>query len=95
MKNYEVSGMHCAACSARVERTVSALEGVTECNVNLLTNSMTVEGSISPEVVIKAVKKAGYGAKLTDERISHSSDISNEDEKEKKKLLYKNGYYVC
>ena len=91
MKNYEVSGMHCAACSARVERTVSALEGVTECNVNLLTNSMTVEGSISPEVVIKAVKKVGYGAKLTDERLSHSSDISNEDEKEKKKILLRLG----
>ena len=53
--------MSCAACSARVEKAVSSLSGVTSCSVNLLTNSMTVEGSVSDEVIIDAVKRAGYG----------------------------------
>ncbi len=64
MMKFAVSGMSCAACSARVEKAVSALEGVEFCAVNLLTNSMTVDGDVSPEVVIDAVKKAGYGATL-------------------------------
>lgn len=54
--------MHCAACSARVEKAVSAVEGVTSCAVSLLTNSMGVEGTASPEAVIQAVERAGYGA---------------------------------
>ena len=54
--------MSCAACSARVEKAVSCVEGVTSCSVNLLTNSMGVEGSASPEAIIAAVEKAGYGA---------------------------------
>ncbi len=66
MKQYDVSGMHCAACQARVERAVSSVEGVTSCNVNLLTNSMGVEGTASDEAVIEAVTKAGYGASLRD-----------------------------
>ena len=62
MKKYSVIGMSCAACSARVEKAVSALEGVESCSVNLLTNSMTVEGTVDSSDVIKAVCAAGYGA---------------------------------
>ncbi|MBQ1245755.1 MAG: heavy-metal-associated domain-containing protein, partial [Clostridia bacterium] len=66
MKQYRVSGMTCAACQARVERAVSALSGVTDCSVSLLTHSMGVEGDVAPEAVIAAVQKAGYGATLLD-----------------------------
>ncbi len=62
MKKYNISGMSCAACSARVEKAVSGLRGVDSCAVNLLTNSMTVEGSVSDSEIIAAVEKAGYGA---------------------------------
>ena len=62
MKQYNVTGMSCAACSAHVEKAVSAVPGVTSCTVSLLTNSMTVEGSASPADVIAAVEAAGYGA---------------------------------
>lgn len=64
MKNYDVIGMSCAACSARVENAVSALSGVDSCTVNLLTNSMAVEGNLSDEEIISAVRKAGYDAKI-------------------------------
>ena len=63
MEQYNVTGMSCAACSARVEKAVSAVEGVKTCSVSLLTNSMSVEGDVSPEVIISAVKAAGYGEK--------------------------------
>ena len=62
MKQYNIKGMSCAACSARVEKAVSKVSGVTSCSVNLLTNSMSVEGSASDSDIIKAVKNAGYGA---------------------------------
>ena len=62
MTEYQVTGMSCAACSARVEKAVSSVEGVTDCAVSLLTNSMRVEGSASPEAIIAAVTNAGYGA---------------------------------
>ncbi len=62
MQQYNVTGMSCAACSARVEKAVSKVEGVTACSVSLLTNSMGVEGSASPQAVIRAVQDAGYGA---------------------------------
>ena len=62
MKQYNVTGMSCAACSARVEKAVSAVPGVTSCSVSLLTNSMGVEGTAAPQDVIAAVEKAGYGA---------------------------------
>lgn len=62
MKQYNVKGMSCAACSARVEKAVSKVPGVTSCSVNLLTNSMSVEGSATDSDIIKAVKNAGYGA---------------------------------
>lgn len=62
MEQYSVTGMSCAACSARVEKAVSQVEGVTSCSVNLLTNSMGVEGTASPADIIAAVEAAGYGA---------------------------------
>lgn len=64
MEQYKVTGMSCAACQARVEKAVNAVEGVESCAVSLLTNSMGVEGSASPEAIIKAVEVAGYGASL-------------------------------
>lgn len=64
MEQYSITGMSCAACSARVEKAVGSLPGVTECAVSLLTNSMGVEGSATPEQIIAAVEKAGYGASL-------------------------------
>lgn len=62
MKQYNVTGMSCAACSARVEKAVSEVKGVTSCSVSLLTNSMGVEGTAAPAEIIAAVEKAGYGA---------------------------------
>ncbi len=62
MEQYTVTGMSCAACSARVEKAVSRVEGVRACSVSLLTNSMGVEGSAAAEAVIRAVEEAGYGA---------------------------------
>ncbi len=62
MEQYLVTGMSCAACSARVEKAVSKVKGVTSCSVSLLTNSMGVEGTASPEAIIQAVQQAGYGA---------------------------------
>ncbi|MCR5682638.1 MAG: cadmium-translocating P-type ATPase, partial [Clostridiales bacterium] len=66
MKQYSVTGMSCAACSARVERAVSGVPGVTSCSVSLLTNSMGVEGDVPDSAVIEAVEAAGYGAKPKD-----------------------------
>ena len=71
--DFKIKGMSCAACSARVEKAVSALQGVESVSVNLLTNSMQVEGSVSEKEVIDAVVKAGYGAK-----VSKSVDMDNE-----------------
>ncbi len=66
MKVYNVTGMSCAACSSRVEKAVSKVDGVTSCSVSLLTNSMGVEGSADAASIIKAVEDAGYGASLRD-----------------------------
>ena len=63
MQNYEIIGMSCAACVARVEKAVSKVPGVTSCSVNLLTNSMVLDGTASESEIISAVEKAGYGAK--------------------------------
>ena len=62
MEQYNVTGMSCAACSARVEKAVKAVPGVTSCSVSLLTNSMGVEGTASASAIVKAVQEAGYGA---------------------------------
>ena len=62
MDQYTVTGMSCAACQARVEKAVSKLDGVTSCNVSLLTNTLSVEGTVPPEEIMQAVENAGYGA---------------------------------
>ena len=64
MEQYTVTGMSCAACSARVEKAVSKVPGVSSCSVSLLTNSMGVEGTAAAAEVIAAVEEAGYGASL-------------------------------
>ena len=64
MKKFDVRGMSCAACSARVEGAVSKLDGVESCSVSLLTNSMTVEGDAAEEEIVSAVRRAGYDASL-------------------------------
>ena len=64
MEQYNITGMSCAACSARVEKAVGKVPGVTACSVSLLTNSMGVEGTASPQAIIQAVEQAGYGASL-------------------------------
>ena len=80
MKQYTVTGMSCAACSARVEKAVSSLGGVDACSVNLLTNSMIVEGTVSNEDVILAVEKAGYHAFSKDNDKPKTKQIGNADE---------------
>ncbi|MBQ8475279.1 MAG: heavy metal translocating P-type ATPase [Clostridia bacterium] len=87
MKKYNVTGMSCAACSARVEKAVSALSGVDTCAVNLLTNSMTVEGSASPEEIIAAVEAAGYGASAVGEKKIESAKAASGAEKAEKNLI--------
>ncbi len=76
MKQYSVTGMSCAACSARVEKAVSGVQGVDSCSVNLLTGSMSVEGSASDSAIIEAVKKAGYGASAKGEK---KTEVAAED----------------
>ena len=61
MEQYNVTGMSCAACSARVEKAVNKVPGVTSCSVSLLTNSMGVEGTAAASAIISAVEQAGYG----------------------------------
>ena len=68
MKQFTVGGMSCAACSARVESAVSKIKGVTACSVNLLTNSMTVEGEVADEIIISVVEAAGYSAMIAGQR---------------------------
>lgn len=84
MKKYNITGMSCAACSSRVEKAVSSVEGVTSCSVSLLTNSMRVEGSADDKAIISAVTKAGYGAvpaDITDSQKTRSADVlSNNSE---------------
>ena len=64
MQQFTVTGMHCAACSASVEKAVKKVPGVESCAVSLLTNSMGIEGTAAPDAVIQAVQNAGYGASL-------------------------------
>ncbi len=88
MNKYQVTGMSCAACSSRVEKAVSELSGVTECTVNLLTGSMTVEGEIAPEAVIDAVTRAGYGAGLlSDAAKKNAAPAEEPGDLESRKLL--------
>ena len=78
MEQYTITGMSCAACSTRVEKSVSKVNGVTSCSVSLLTNSMGVEGTASSEDIIKAVQEAGYGASIKGTE-SEKSKISQSD----------------
>ncbi len=80
MKYYTITGMSCAACSARVEKAVSKLPGVTECAVSLLTNSMSVEGEVSGEAVIEAVEQAGYGAALKEDNKAEDKQNASREE---------------
>ena len=79
MKQYNVTGMSCAACSARVEKAVSKVPGVTSCSVSLLTNSMGVEGTAAPAEIIAAVEEAGYGASEKGAAAEKSSSADRED----------------
>ncbi len=74
MEHYSITGMSCAACSARVEKAVSAVEGVSSCAVSLLTNSMSVEGTAKPSQIIAAVSSAGYGASLKSDTDKSQTD---------------------
>ena len=103
MEQYTVTGMSCAACSARVEKAVSKVEGVTSCSVSLLTNSMGVEGSAAPERIIEAVEAAGYGAsqKGTETSTHSAADAGREDalaDREtpalKRRLFYSVGFLL-
>ena len=76
MEQYNVTGMSCAACSARVEKAVKKVPGVTSCSVSLLTNSMGVEGTASPAAILSAVQEAGYGASPKNASSSKASDAS-------------------
>ena len=76
MEQYNVTGMSCAACSARVEKAVKKVPGVTSCSVSLLTNSMGVEGTASPAAIISAVQEAGYGASPKSDATHKASDTN-------------------
>ena len=101
MKQYNVTGMSCAACSARVEKAVGKVPGVTSCSVSLLTNSMGVEGTASPEAVIKAVQDAGYGASEKGAAKQSASMAENEKALEdhatpalKRRLIWSVGFLI-
>ena len=79
MRQFNITGMSCAACSARVENAVSSLDGVSSCSVNLLTNSMVVEGNVTDDEIISAVIKSGYGATIKGEKVNNN--VQNNEEK--------------
>lgn len=93
MEQYSVTGMTCAACSARVEKAVSKVDGVSACSVSLLTNSMGIEGTADPAEIISAVEKAGYGAALKGAEKKSGAAVSedtlkdNETPRLKKRLV--------
>lgn len=94
MEQYNITGMSCAACSARVEKAVAGIDGVTACSVNLLTNSMGVEGSASEAEIIAAVEKAGYGASKKGAAKKSSDDALSDKETPvlKKRLFWSLGF---
>ena len=97
MKHYNVTGMSCAACSARVEKAVNAVEGVTSCSVSLLTNSLAVEGTASEQAVIAAVQNAGYGAGIKGTAAAEPKQDPLEDTETprlRKRLLSSLGFLV-
>ena len=100
MKQYTVTGMSCAACSARVEKALSKVPGVTACSVSLLTNSMGVEGTATPQAIIAAVQAAGYGAS---EKGAEAAASPSEAEKQledhdtpalKRRLIWSLGFLI-
>ena len=98
MEQYNVGGMSCAACSARVEKAVSQLDGVTSCSVSLLTNSMGVEGSAKPQEIIAAVENAGYTASVKgkDKQTEAKADSLKDTESPKilKRLIASLGFLL-
>ena len=97
MQQYTVTGMHCAACSASVEKAVKKVPGVTSCAVSLLTNSMGVEGTAEPAAVIKAVEDAGYGASVRGQEATPAADASALEDRQTphlKKRLQKIGHVL-
>lgn len=89
MKKFNVTGMSCAACSSRVEKAVSKVEGVQSCSVSLLTNSMGVEGSASDESIIAAVEKAGYGASAAGAEKKQSAETDQLKDKDTPVLMHR------
>ena len=89
MKKFNVTGMSCAACSSRVEKAVSKVEGVQSCSVSLLTNSMGVEGSASDESIIAAVEKAGYGASVAGAEKKQSAENEQLKDKDTPVLMHR------
>ena len=89
MKKFNVTGMSCAACSSRVEKAVSKVEGVQSCSVSLLTNSMGVEGSASDESIIAAVEKAGYGASVAGAEKKQSAETDQLKDKDTPVLMHR------
>ena len=101
MKQYDVTGMSCAACSARVEKAVNGVEGVTSCAVSLLTNSMGVEGTARPEEIMKAVEAAGYGCAekgVSKKAVDHAAEEEALKDREtpvlKKRLFWSLGFLL-
>ncbi len=97
MEQYNVTGMSCASCSARVEKAVSQVKGVKSCSVNLLTNSMTVEGTADSVSIINAVKNAGYGATIKGEKSTAGKDDDIEDMQSKgllKRLIFSSAFLL-
>ena len=99
MEQYNVTGMSCAACSARVEKAVSKVDGVTSCSVNLLMNSMGVEGTASPESIIAAVEAAGYGASLKNApsaaKAAQKEEIKDKETPKMKKRLAASAVFLA
>lgn len=89
MKKFNVTGMSCAACSSRVEKEVSKVEGVQSCSVSLLTSSMGVEGSASEESIIAAVEKAGYGASVAGAEKKQSAETDQLKDKDTPVLMHR------
>ena len=89
MKKFNVTGMSCTACSSRVEKAVSKVEGVQSCSVSLLTNSMGVEGSASEESIIAAVEKAGYGASVAGAEKKQSAETDQLKDKDTPVLMHR------
>ena len=87
MKQFNITGMSCAACSARVEKAVMAVEGVSSCAVSLLTTSMGVSGSASADEIIAAVEKAGYGASEKGKKGNKKNETAALGDRETSKLV--------